>query len=88
VGVPGRDGDREELSPIRTTRATRARASVCSRRGCWVRETDGWRPFIYKWDEAQTEALALRRGYAGSRVSWIDEEGATRAHQYPDPEPR
>lgn len=46
-----------------------------------VRETDGWRPFIYKWDEAQTEAL---RFVAGTRVdvSWIDEEGATRAHQY------
>ena len=46
-----------------------------------VHEEDGFHPYVYRWDEAQTEATRVRAG-ARVPVSWIDESGASQSLTY------
>lgn len=46
-----------------------------------VLEEDGWRPYIYVWNEQQTDAVLTQTG-ARIDVSWIHDDGETRSLLY------
>lgn len=46
-----------------------------------VREDGTWRPFVYRWNEEQTEATLLKTGER-VQVEFIDVDGATKTEEY------
>ena len=50
----------------------------------FIHESDGWKPYTYQWNDAQTEAKRLDVGDTVP-VSWVDKDGQTRSIQYEIP---
>jgi uncharacterized repeat protein (TIGR03806 family) len=46
-----------------------------------VNGATGWTPYVYRWNDEQTEATLFAVG-ARVNVSWIDEDGVTQSNEY------